>query len=475
MSRSNPAFRIPRKRLAGMQGAWTKMWDPPAESNPPTPELLTPNNPVPAFMQAQLPDDFRMNVPGTVERDLMNKVVMPTWDNQKELVFFAFRDNGLQSPLNDGIWPAPTIRVPRGVIFHCLAQGHGPKPHTIHWHGLEPTPMNDGVGHCSVEIGHYTYQLQPNFIGTYFYHCHRNTVQHFEFGLYGMFLVEPPDAFDQQDPNLPNFAGGYPRRTAANLEDFSQFSDKFVGGDPVWGVAGPFDGALEDPDPHAFTVEYDVEALWVLDDRDSVWSDLASNGKAFYPGGALTQDGQLSGEAVTPAPGTDVQRPGFDDQFPRGFFHDYNADYWFVTGVPVPAHRGETGTITSGNIVPAALNSGVAGMQVDVNAEVDQVVLVRVLNAAYNTIEVTFPVDVTIIAFDGRALGVPPYGRYNHAFELKAGTAYRMSTARRFDALIRSSNPVNAFAEVKFFDTNGQKVLDPEPLLVTARIPIVIS
>ena len=55
--------------------------------------------------------------------------------------------------------------------------------------------MNDGVGHCSMELGQYTYQWQPNFIGTYFYHCHRNTMQHFEFGLYGLMLFDPPDAF----------------------------------------------------------------------------------------------------------------------------------------------------------------------------------------------------------------------------------------------------------------------------------------
>jgi hypothetical protein len=298
-----------------------------------------------------------------------------------------------------------------------------------------------------------------------------------------MFLVEPPDAFE--GPH----AGGYPRRTAANLEAFSRFADKYVGGDPVFGVGNAQDNGVGGD--HAYTVEYDVEALWVPDDRDSVWSDLASDAKSFYPGGAATNDGPLSGQEPVPIPPPPFTvRPGVDDQFPKGFFHDYNADYWYITGVPVPAHRGNVdgdGTIDPGGpapmggalpggLIPAILNSGVSGLQVAVNALVNQVVLVRCLNAAYNTIEVSFPVDVVIIAFDGRALGVPPFGAYNHAFELKAGVPYRLSTARRFDALIRSSTPVHGAAVVKFYESRGLNVRPlAESLLVTARIPIDIT
>ncbi len=151
----------------------------------------------------------------------------------------------------------------------------------------------------------------------------------------------------------------------------------------------------------------------------------------------------------------------------------------------MPAHQGGAGTIDPagpapaggglpGGLIPPELNGGVTGMQVAVEAQVNQTVLVRCLNAAYNSIEVTFPVDVVIIAFDGRALGVPPFARYNHAFELKKNTTIRLSTARRFDALIRSSNPFSGFAEVKFFNTRGLNVLETDPLLVTARIPIDI-
>jgi hypothetical protein len=461
---------------------WAKMWDPPRDS-PTTPELLTATNPVPAFMASL--GLGTVTTPNTVQRTLLNGLSIPTWDGVKNIEFMVLDDPDFAA---GGSFPGPTLRIPRGAIFHGTTQGKGPPPHTIHWHGIEPTPMNDGVGHTAMEIGNYTYQWQPNFIGSYFYHCHRNTVQHFEFGLYGFLIVEPPDAYDPTIPIIaggpPKNVGGYPRRTAANTGAlFPQFPG-FVSGDPVFGVAGP--GGVGVGDPHAFTIPYDVEALWVCDDRDSIWSDLAGNAKAFFPGGSNTNDGPgnsgVAGAPILPAPA----RPGVDDQFPHGFFNDYNADYWFITGVPVPAPRGGVGTISPaggppsggalpGGVVPPQLNGGVTGMQVAVDARQGQTVLVRCLCASYNSINVTFPVDIVIIAFDGRALGVPPFGRYSSPFLLRAGTPFPLSTARRFDALIRSDVRVqNAFAEVQFIETRGIHIL-ADQVLMTARIPININ
>jgi len=469
MSFANPANRIKRWSVAGMEGMFVKMFDPP-KASPATPDDILPTNPVPEVLFAAGFLNQAPNPPHTLERDLMHTLKLPTWDGQKTLTFFVFAEKN-NNAATAGTWPGPTVRVPRGAVFHCHTTAGGPPPHTIHWHGIEPTPINDGVGHCSMELGAYTYKWQPNFIGTYFYHCHRNTMQHFEFGLYGMLLIDPPDAFfaTQVDATIPiGHCRDGKRRIAANLDDpltgqprFTQFPgfnrNLLTAADPWTG-----DPKLKfATDPHAMTVPYDVEALWVLDDRDSAWSDLAP--------GALT---------TFPAQGL---KPGYDDSFANNpgvnkffAFNDFNADYWFVTGVPVPAHKGGIGTIPSGVVVPPALNSGVSGMQVSINAQTGQTILVRCLDAAYNSTEVTFPMNVVVIAWDGRALGVPPFG-HNHSYLVPAGTPIVMSTARRFDVLIRSTTPINDFATVKFINTRGQVPGSPEEVVMTARIPINIG
>lgn len=504
MTFANPAFRVPRRPVeqpAGEAGMWEKMSPmfPKATASPPTPEFLDLNNlptgvqanPVPEVMAAA---GFLQKVQdrGTLELDLMHGERIPTWDQRKgDLFYMLFRQH--RNRLAQGTFPGPTIRVPRGAIFHADTHGHGPPPHTIHWHGIEPTPINDGVGHCSMEIGTYTYQWQPNSMGTYFYHCHRNTTQHFEFGLYGLLIFDTPDAFfasiasttvDRRGRatvtlnNVPIGAGADGLfRVHANLvtpvADFTGLFPGFVAGNP----AAP-DFGINAANPRAFTVPYDVEAFWVLDDRDSVWSDFAPSPFAFFP--------------------RNGNKPGVDDKFQIGFFHDYRADYWFVTGVPVvPDDRvkrlGNTGTIhpelppplggvggldiSATQTIPPELNSGVAGTQIAINARVNQTILIRCLDAAYNNARITFPVDVLIIAFDGRALGVPPFGNYNNAFLLPAGVPMLICTARRFDALVRSATPVNSFAIVEFLDSQGAFPVGNTPLgpvLQTAKIPFVI-
>jgi FtsP/CotA-like multicopper oxidase with cupredoxin domain len=116
-----------------------------------------------------------------------------TTPDGKELKFWSFVDSSLPLSQQIAAYPSPPIRVREGQIVHTtLTTAKG--PHTIHHHGIEPTTANDGVGHVSFEVeDSYTYQWQPRQAGTYFYHCHRNTVLHFEMGMLGGLIVDPPE------------------------------------------------------------------------------------------------------------------------------------------------------------------------------------------------------------------------------------------------------------------------------------------
>lgn len=98
--------------------------------------------------------------------------------------------------------PGPVVRLTEGRVFHGTVKP-SKKVHTIHWHGIEPDPRNDGVGHTSFEVsGEYTYQWMPDVAergnpnrgsaGTYFYHCHVNTPLHVQMGMFGAIIIDPP-------------------------------------------------------------------------------------------------------------------------------------------------------------------------------------------------------------------------------------------------------------------------------------------
>lgn len=174
------------------------------------------------------------------------------------------------------VFPSKTLRIRKNELVH-VRTGSAGNTHTIHWHGIEPTPMNDGVGKHSFEIGgNFDYQFQPRDAGTYFYHCHKNTTLHFEMGLYGLLII---------DPDVP----GAP----------------FTNGGP---------GLFSTYNPPSHLVPYDVELFWVGDEFDTRWHTLGHN--------AFMQDCRPD-DPVAP------------DSFSQdGILNDFRPDVFLITGVP---------------------------------------------------------------------------------------------------------------------------------------------
>jgi FtsP/CotA-like multicopper oxidase with cupredoxin domain len=253
-------------------------------------------------------------------------------------------------------FPSPAIRVRQGQLVHTVTKTSG-NGHTIHHYGIEPTPMNDGVGKNSFEIkSEYAYQWQADMPGTYFYHCHRNTPLHFEMGLYGLLIVDPPEG--------PGFVAGLNPATP---------------GRPV--------------------IRYDVEALWVPDDMDSRWHVLGHS-HAMLDCGDDPND-----------PATFTQ---------DGILHDFRPDVFTITGAVA---RNATTPITD--------------RRAAVSARAGQTILARLLNASYSLLRCRIGLPATVVAADGRAFGVPPFGVYSRPISLAANQAFTLSTARRWDLIIR--------------------------------------
>jgi len=309
-------------------------------------------------------------------------------------------------------FPSRTIRIPQGALVHADVGCQG-NTHTIHWHGIEPTPMNDGVGHTSFEVdGHFNYQFQPRQAGTFFYHCHKNTVLHFEMGLYGLLIIDPPD------PAAPAVPVTYS-----------------VGGPGFVARFNPL--ALVSTD-HA--IHYDVEAFWVADSIDSRWHTLGHN--------AFMQK-------------CDDQHPVDPDTFTQdGFLNDFRPDIFVLTGIPRRIN----------DTTPfAATDSPLFGSLVAPTVKVGQTLLIRVLNADYIIQRFTLGVDAEVIAMDGHALGVPPFQKYSNLIPLPSGTPFQLTSAMRWDLIVKPTVAGPIPATVEFINQITGK------LLYTARTTITVT
>lgn len=305
-------------------------------------------------------------------------------------------------------FPSRPIRVPLDALV-VVDVGAQVAAHTLHWHGIEPTPMNDGVGHTSFELfGNFPYQFQPRFAGTYFYHCHFNTVLHFEMGLYGLLVVDPPD------PAAPTVPVTYT-----------------TGGPGFAAAFNPLAVALTD-----HVVHYDVEAVWVPDSIDSRWHSLGHH--------AFMQN----------ASPDDPMNPASFSQ--DGILNDFRPDIFVITGIPRRQNDPAAFTAAESPLVAPTVAAG-------------QTLLIRIINADYLVQQFTLDIDVDVIAMDGRALGVPPFMKYSRPFRIPARTPFQLTSAMRWDLLVKPTTPGVFPATIEYFNQiTGQR-------LYTARTTITVA
>ncbi len=95
----------------------------------------------------------------------------------------------------NGRVPGPTIRARQGDRIRIRFSNAGAHPHTIHFHGFHPAAM-DGAGVAQyVHPGeNFVYEFDADPFGLHLYHCHTNPLKrHIHKGLYGAFIVDPPE------------------------------------------------------------------------------------------------------------------------------------------------------------------------------------------------------------------------------------------------------------------------------------------
>lgn len=97
--------------------------------------------------------------------------------------------------------PMPVVRMRLGERLTASFKNDLPHPRehaTIHWHGLRIPNPEDGVPYMTQspvdpgEVGHYAFV--PPDTGTYFFHTHCNSVEHFGRGLIGALIIEGDEA-----------------------------------------------------------------------------------------------------------------------------------------------------------------------------------------------------------------------------------------------------------------------------------------
>lgn len=107
----------------------------------------------------------------------------------------------------NGRVPGPTLRARQGERVRVLFLNKGGHAHTMHFHGIHNEAV-DGIRPVSNGKA-FIYEFDAGPYGLHLYHCHISPVtRHISKGLYGMFIIDPPEGRPPAD-ELVLVMGGY--------------------------------------------------------------------------------------------------------------------------------------------------------------------------------------------------------------------------------------------------------------------------
>ena len=131
----------------------------------------------------------------------------------------------------NGTTPGPVIRVKQGEKVKIRLINKLDQPTSIHWHGVRIDNAMDGVAGLTqepVKPGEsFDYEFIARDAGTYWYHTHNRAWEQLARGLYGMLIVEEPEAPKYRDINLVlddwrlNKDGSFDERSMGDLHDWA--------------------------------------------------------------------------------------------------------------------------------------------------------------------------------------------------------------------------------------------------------------
>ncbi len=174
--------------------------------------------------QSVLPDEVQDNLLKD-SKDLQNPLVFlrnfdyGTLKQENGRTIREFRVEARTSPLQlnkavsmmtwnlNGQVPGPTFRATEGDRIRVIFSNRAGHSHSLHFHGVHPAGM-DGVKPVrNNQVFIYEFDAEP--YGVHLYHCHVSPVtRHISKGLYGMFIIDPPQPRPLAD-EIVMIMGGY--------------------------------------------------------------------------------------------------------------------------------------------------------------------------------------------------------------------------------------------------------------------------